>query len=375
MWLEYFAQYLENAFPKFLKEKVWNYKDDLCVIGAADLADATGNPEWNRYITENAHWLMAEDGTVFNWKEGENNIDKVSFGKSLRILRDLTGDARYGKAVEKAYDFLKQYPRTESGNFWHKDIYPNQVWLDGLYMAMPFYAKTLTENGEDRWDDIVDQFQSAHRLLWDESLGLYVHGCDVSRLADWADPETGRSRCVWSRAEGWFLMALIDVYELAVDYTPRAEELGEMLIRAVQGLRPYQDRKTGMIYQVVEQKEYPGNYLETSGSAMIAYALMKGARLGVLDRALGEEGSRILDGIRDTYLKKEEDGFHLHGICASAGLGKGPDPHNRQDRDGTARYYVSEAQMTDNQHGTGACMMAVSEQLRWKKKGESVCCS
>lgn len=375
MWLEYFAQYLENAFPKFLKEKVWNYKDDLCVIGAADLADATGNPEWNRYITENAHWLMAEDGTVSNWKEGENNIDKVSFGKSLRILRDLTGDARYGKAVEKAYDFLKQYPRTESGNFWHKDIYPNQVWLDGLYMAMPFYAKTLTENGEDRWDDIVDQFQSAHRLLWDESLGLYVHGCDVSRLADWADPETGRSRCVWSRAEGWFLMALIDVYELAVDYTPRAEELGEMLIRAVQGLRPYQDLKTGMIYQVVEQKEYPGNYLETSGSAMIAYALMKGARLGVLDRALGEEGSRILDGICDTYLKKEEDGFHLHGICASAGLGKGPDPHNRQDRDGTARYYVSEAQMTDNQHGTGACMMAVSEQLRWKKKGESVCCS
>ncbi len=375
MWLEYFAQYLENAFPKFLKEKVWNYKDDLCVIGAADLADATGNPKWNRYITENAHWLMAEDGTVSNWKEGENNIDKVSFGKSLRILRDLTGDARYGKAVEKAYDFLKQYPRTESGNFWHKDIYPNQVWLDGLYMAMPFYAKTLTENGEDRWDDIVDQFQSAHRLLWDESLGLYVHGCDVSRLADWADPETGRSRCVWSRAEGWFLMALIDVYELAVDYTPRAEELGEMLIRAVQGLRPYQDLKTGMIYQVVEQKEYPGNYLETSGSAMIAYALMKGARLGVLDRALGEEGSRILDGIRDTYLKKEEDGFHLHGICASAGLGKGPDPHNRQDRDGTARYYVSEAQMTDNQHGTGACMMAVSEQLRWKKKGESICCS
>ena len=170
-------------------------------------------------------------------------------------------------------------------------------------------------------------------------------------------------------------MALIDVYELAVDYTPRAEELGEMLIRAVQGLRPYQDLKTGMIYQVVEQKEYPGNYLETSGSAMIAYALMKGARLGVLDRALGEEGSRILDGIRDTYLKKEEDGFHLHGICASAGLGKGPDPLNRQDRDGTARYYVSEAQMTDNQHGTGACMMAVSEQLRWKKKGESVCCS
>ena len=318
MWLEYFAQYLENAFPKFLKEKVWNYKDDLCIIGAADLAAATGNVEWNRYITENAYWLMAEDGTVANWKEGENNIDKVSFGKSLRILRDLTGDARYAAAVEKAYDFLKQYPRTESGNFWHKDIYPNQVWLDGLYMAMPFYAKTLTENGEERWDDILDQFQSAHRLLWDENLGLYVHGCDVSRQADWADPETGRSECVWSRAEGWFLMALIDVYELAVDHTPRAKELGELLKNAVRGLLPYQDPETGMIYQVVEQKEYPGNYLETSGSAMIAYALMKGARLGKRKRMdfIYMESAPVQDWEKDRILITVRIGTVLPGITS-----------------------------------------------------------
>lgn len=368
MWLEYFKEYLELAFPRFLEDKPWNYKDDLCVIGAYKLAKATGDESWNKYILDNAHWLVAEDGSVTNWKEGENNIDKVSFGKSLRIMRTLTGDTRYADAVKKAYDFLKAYPRTVNGNFWHKDIYPNQVWLDGLYMAMPFYAQTLLETGEDRWNDILDQFQSAHRLLWDEEKGLYRHGCDVSKKADWADPVTGQNKGVWLRAEGWFLMALADVYELAADKTARAEELKTLLKNAVDGLLQYQDPKTQMFYQAVDRADLPGNYPETSGSAMVAYALMKGARLGMLSAEYGKTGSQVLDGIRDTYLKKEADGCHLYGICASAGLGAGPDPHNRKDRDGTPEYYIREAQMPDNQHGTGACMMAVSEQLLFKSE-------
>ncbi len=364
MWLEYFAQYLETVFPRFLEEKAWNYKDDLCVIGASYLAEATGDGKWNDYIRANSGWLMAADGKVTNWKEGEHNIDKVSFGRSLRILRDLTGDDRYGKGVQKAFDFLKDYPRTETGNFWHKDIYPHQVWLDGLYMAMPFYAKTLVETGEKGWDDIIDQFLSAHELLWDESLKLYVHGCDVSRKADWAHPVTGRSGAVWLRAEGWYLMALADVYELARERTPRAGELAMLLENGVRGLLKYQDKDIKMFYQVVDKADFPGNYPETSGSAMAAYALMKGARLGILQEEYGRIGSQILDGIRSTYLRREGDGFRLYGICASAGLGQGPDPHNRKDRTGRPEYYVSEAQMPDNQHGTAACMMAVSEQLR-----------
>ena len=373
MWLEYFSRYLGTAFPKFLEEKPWNYKDDLCVIGASYLAEAAKDGRWNQYIIDNSSYLMAEDGTVANWKEGEHNIDKVSFGRSLRILRDLTGDGRYDAAVKKAYDFLKDYPRTATGNFWHKDIYPNQVWLDGLYMAMPFYARTLAETGEDRWDDIIGQFVSAHRLLWDISLGLYVHGCDVSLKADWADPGTGRSPAVWLRAEGWYLMALADVYELAWERAPRAFRLAELLKDGIDGILRYQDQETKMFYQVVDKRDFPGNYLETSGSAMVAYALMKGARLGILDETYGQKGVQVLEGIQDTYLKKEEDGYHLYGICASAGLGQGPDPHNRKDRTGRPEYYVSEAQMADNQHGTAACMMAGSELLR-RQEG-NVCCN
>ena len=150
-------------------------------------------------------------------------------------------------------------------------------------------------------------------------------------------------------------------YEIAVEHSSRAAELIPLLRNALDGILQYQVPKTKMFLQVVDRADLSGNYSETSGSAMVAYALMKGARLGMLPAPYGERGSEILDAIRDTYLINENGEYHLYGICASAGLGPGPD--NRTDRDGTPAYYLSEKQMTDNQHGTGACMMAVSEQL------------
>lgn len=362
MWLRYFEQYLENQFPMFLQDKPWNYKDDLCVVGACDLMDATGDSGWSRFILAQASYLMRPDGSVVNWQTGESNLDKVSFGKSLWILWQLTGEPHYAKAAAEAYEMLRRHPRTVTGNFWHKDIYPHQVWLDGLYMAMPFYAQCAAQTGEDVWDDILDQFQSAHKLLWDEKLKLYRHACDCSGEADWADPKTGQSPAVWLRAEGWFLMALADTYEILRDKTPRAAELSLLLKNALDGLMTYQDRDSRMFLQVVDRSDLEANYPETSGSAMVAYALMKGARLGMVPADYGRQGSDVLDGIRDRYLWEKDGKLHLDGICASAGLGPGPD--HRTDRTGTPDYYLSEKQMTDNQHGAAACMMAVSEQLR-----------
>ena len=363
MWLDYFATYLRETFPQFLREKPWNYKDDLCVVGAYDLYGATGEARWLEPIRASAPFLMDDAGHVTGWQPGEHNLDKVSFGKSLRILGQLTGEARYARGAQAAFRMLADYPRTVTGNFWHKDIYPHQVWLDGLYMAMPFYAACLDEYGADGWDDILDQFASAHRLLWDEAKGLYRHANDCSRQAGWADPATGQSPAVWLRAEGWFLMALADTYELARAHTPRAGELAALLQNAVEGLLPYRDKATGLFLQVVDLPGLPGNYPETSGSAMAAYALMKGARLGMLPPACGQTGSDILAGIRTAYLAPS-GGRTPCGICASAGLGPGPD--HRTDRTGTPDYYIREKQMADNQHGAAACMMAVSEQLRRK---------
>ena len=164
-------------------------------------------------------------------------------------------------------------------------------------MGMPFYAACLAENGENHWDDILDQFTAAHKLLWDEQLGLYRHANDCSRKMEWADPITGQSPVVWLRAEGWFLMALADTYEIAKDRTPRAGELCPLLKNALDHLLPYQVADTGMFLQVVDRADLTGNYSETSGSAMVAYALMKGARLGMLPPEYGEKGSRVLDGI------------------------------------------------------------------------------
>jgi len=364
MWLAYFEQYLSRQFPAFLAEKPWNYKDDLCIIGAEDLRRTTGDEKWAAPILAAAPWLVGKDGQVTGLVPGEHNIDKVSFGKSLRILRDLTGEAVYAQGVERAWEVLQDYPRTPEGNFWHKDIYPQQVWLDGLYMGQPFYAACLAERGEDRWDDVLDQFATAHALLWDGDRKLYLHANDRSGQMDWADPMTGRSPAVWLRAEGWFLMALCDVFEIARDHTRRASELIPMLQNALDGLLAYQDRATGMFLQVVDRPDLAGNYPETSGSAMAAYACMKGARLDMLPEGYAHTGEAILEGIRKTYLRQEAGTWHLRGICASAGLGPGPD--HRTDRTGTPAYYLSEKQMTDNQHGAGAAMMALSELLLLK---------
>lgn len=368
MWLQYFEQYANSKLPAFLQDKPWNYKNDICMIGLNKLANATKNDKWNQYIIKNSHYLMREDGSVVNWHDNEKNLDKVSFGKSLRVLYNLTKESKYQDSVKNAYQMLEDYPRTVTGNFWHKDIYPNQVWLDGLYMAMPFYAQSLIEFNEDHWDDIFNQFKSAHKLLWNDEKKLYMHANDCSKEMEWSDKTTGQSQVVWLRAVGWFFMSLVETYEIAKNQTDRAEELVELLKKASDDIMSYLDHSSNMFLQIVDGKDLEGNYPETSGSAMIAYSFMKGARLGMLSKQYGSTGSKILDGIRDRYLSVKNDKLELNGICASAGLGPGPD--NRTDRDGTPEYYLSEKQMTDNQHGAAACMMAVSEQLLRERKEE-----
>ena len=371
MWLKYFEQYAVSQLPVLLEGKPWNYKNDICISGLNKLAKATVDEKWNQYILEYSRFLMREDGSVVNWYENEKNLDKVSFGKSLRILYQLTEESKYKKAVKKAYEMLEDYPRTVTDNFWHKDIYSNQVWLDGLYMVMPFYAQSLVVFGEDHWDDIFDQFKSAHELLWNDDIKLYMHANDCSKEIEWADKITGQSKVVWLRAAGWFFMSLVDTYEIAINHTERASELITLLENAARGIMPYIDKSSNMFLQLVDGKDLEGNYPETSGSAMLAYTFMKGARLGMLSEEYAKIGSTIIDGIRNTYLSDKNGRFELNGICASAGLGPGPD--NRTDRDGTPAYYLREKQMPDNQHGTAACMMAVSEQiLLGKVKGEKI---
>ncbi len=328
-WTAYFRHYLTGVFPAVLQEGPWKYKDDLCMLGANALLEATGDETYWRAMEHAAPFLLPHDGHALTFGRQEHNLDKISFGKSLLLLYRHTAEEKYRDAAMGCYDRLMNHPRTKTGVFIHKDIYPHQVWLDGQYMALPFYAACEKLLGSLRFDDVIDQFEAVRSKLYVPEARLYAHAWDESRTAEWSDAQTGRSPSFWLRAIGWYLMALCDVFEIAAPYTRRAESLALLLREAVEGLMPYQDPQSGMFLQLVNRKDLDDNYPETSGSAMAAYAMLKGARLGMLDRTYGDIGLGVLSAVALRYLKAEADGPHLYGICASAGLGPGPD--NRSD--------------------------------------------
>lgn len=360
-WLKYFRWYLVVFFPNLLIQYQWNYKHDLCVMGADRLYQATGEGAFRQAVLAAAPWLVDLQGNLCAWTPAEFNADKISFGKSLSVLFRYTGDLTYQELMHQVYTSLARYPRTSKGGFWHKDIYPHQVWLDGLYMILPFYAERAGANLNRIYSDIIDQFRAAKQVLFDARSNLYLHAYDESRREAWADPVTGRSPCVWMRAVGWHLMALADCYEVMKRSGFDCESLAQLLLEALDGLWPYLDVDSGMFLQLVDRADLPGNYPETSGSAMVAYACLKGSRLGMLSPHYAVRGHVMLEAIKRNNLREVCGQLHLYGICASAGLGAGPD--HRTDRDGSAAYYLSEPQMTDNQHGAAACMMAVAEDL------------
>ena len=359
-WFRYFRHYAKETFPAFVSSRRWNYKNDICMLGLEKLLNVTGDECFRDALLGCGAALCDGQGNLNAWDDSAHNLDFVSFGKSLWILYDLTGNEAYRNAAFMIRRNLAAHPRTDTGNYWHKDIYPHQVWLDGLYMALPFQARCGLEAGESDFSDILRQFETVRRIHFLPDRGLYVHAWDSSRTMDWADPVTGLSPCVWLRAEGWLLMALCDVYGLIGGQGREAEVLKDLLREAVSGLLPYRDPESGMFLQLADRPDLPGNYPETSGTAMIAYALMKGCRLGMLNEAAGRLGEDVFDRIRVRYLTDGPVPV-LRGICGSAGLGPGPD--HRTDRDGSPAYYLSEKQIDDNQHGAAPCMMAGAELL------------
>ena len=253
-------------------------------------------------------------------------------------------------------------PRLTTGNFWHKLIYPFQVWLDGLYMGQPFYMEYENRfNERKNYSDIMNQFNQARKLLYDEKTGLYYHAYDEYKDRKWADPVTGLSPNFWLRSIGWYLMALVDCYELASEeiYEVKAR-FGELLREAVHGILTYQDQESRLFYQLPALPEQEGNYLETSGSLMVAYAVLKGCRLGaLLEEKYAARGREIYDAVLEQKIYQADDGaYHLSGTCAVAGLGP------RTERDGSIAYYLSEPVVDDDVKAMGVLMMVTAELMK-----------
>lgn len=367
-YIDYLMDHSDSEHPAWNLEMIrsgkcnkWNYIDGCMITGILELYEITGEARFLDFADRFVSGFVEEDGHIRTYDPAEYSLDNVNPAKNLFPLYDLTGKEKYRKAIELVRSQLSTMPRTPEGNFWHKLIYPNQVWLDGIYMALPFYMEY-----EKRFDaqkdcqEICQQIARVEARMRDQKTGLYYHGYDASRKMYWADPDTGCSPNFWLRAEGWFILGLVDVLEIMKDLPMQAESvhLQHMLLDLAKALSKFQD-PSGLWYQLIALPELEGNYLETSGTALISAALLKAVRLGFLPESFRAIGEKAFYGIVDRRLTKNADGTPcVTGICLVAGLG------GEQHRDGSVAYYLSEPVVQNDAKGVGPLLLAYTEMLR-----------
>ena len=367
-YTDYLMAHSDSAHPAWNLEMIrswksnkWNYIDGCMITGILERYEITGEARFLDFADRFLSGFVEEDGRNRTYEPAAYSLDNVTPAKNLFTLYDLTGKEKYRKALELVRSQLSTMPRTPEGNFWHKLIYPNQVWLDGIYMALPFYMEYEKRfDAQKDCEDICRQIANVEIRMRDPKTGLYYHGYDASRKMYWADPDTGCSPNFWLRAEGWFILGLVDVLEIMKDLPMGAESvhLQHMLLDLAKALSKYQD-PSGLWYQLIALPELAGNYLETSGTALISAALLKAERLGFLPESFRAVGEKAFYGIVDHRLTKNADGTPcVTGICLVGGLG------GEQHRDGSAAYYLSEPVVQNDAKGVGPLLLAYTEMLR-----------
>lgn len=339
------------------KPAQWNYEQGVILEGFAGIWKNTADVEYFNYVKKSIDFYVQPDGNIRTYKQGEYNIDHVKTGRSLLFLYKVTNDLKYYKAAKLLREQLRTHPRTNAGGFWHKEVYPYQMWLDGLYMAQPFYAEyAATFNEPAAFDDIAKQFILMENNSRDEKTGLLYHGYDESRNQRWANPQTGRSPNFWGRAMGWYAMALVDVLDNFPADHPKRDSLIGIFNRLAVAIQKVQDPKTGLWYQVLDKPTGEGNYQESSASCMFVYALAKGTRKGYLPQSFSEVTKKGYKGIKSKFVEKREKGMvNLKGTVSVAGLGGNP------YRDGSYEYYLKEKVVTNDPKGIGAFILASNE--------------
>ncbi|MFV8326700.1 glycoside hydrolase family 88/105 protein [Flavobacterium sp. ZS1P14] len=356
MALSIMKRHQESYMIDDAKAPHWDYVHGLVLKSFEQLYKEKGNSNYYDYIKSYVNVLVDKDGTIATYKMDAYNIDMIVAGRLLFNLYATTKDNRYLIAMQTLRKQLDGQPRTPSGGFWHKKIYPNQMWLDGLYMGEPFYAEyTATfENGE-KLDDVAKQFELIQLHATDKKTGLLYHAWDESKQMPWANPATGTSPNFWSRAIGWYAMALVDALDHFPKDHPKQKELVGYLNNVANALEKFQD-KSGLWYQVTDKGGKAGNYLESSGSSMFAYALAKGVNKGYLPKKFKTIASKAFDGLTTQLIQVESDGeINITQACAVAGLGGNP------YRDGSYEYYINERKKDNDPKATGPFILAALE--------------
>lgn len=339
-----------------LPEK-WSYDYGVVFRGMEQVWLRTGKAEYFDYIKNNIDAFVDEEGNIKTYSPSVHNIDYINNGKLFFLLYRHTGEERYKKAAYLLRSQLNTHPRTREGGFWHKAIYPHQMWLDGLYMGSPFYAEfAKTFHEPEAFDDVAKQVILMNRHAKDPKTGLLYHGWDESREQKWANKETGCSPNFWGRAMGWYSMAIVDVLDYLPEDHKDRDEILEIFRSMIAALAAVQDKATGLWYQVLDQGGREGNYLEASGSCMYLYAIGKAIRKGYLGKEYLEVAHKAYEGIISNFVEVDAEGLvNLKGTCMVAGLGGNP------YRDGTYEYYINEPIFYNDLKGIGAFIQACAE--------------
>lgn len=386
---KYSASMVKSHGEEWSAGKSWDYVSGLVAKTILTYCDQYPDDAlteeaygWCKTYADNA---INPDGNFYNFKKG--SLDNIASGKVLfNLYRHETtagnaGGERYRKAAEYLYNYLRNdYKRItlEEGNgcFIHKDSYPYQMWLDGLYMGAAFYAEYLSEfapDDADGWADIAMQFKTIHSHTYDAGKSLCYHGWSAkpsdsnSFWANKSEPFKGCSKEFWGRGMGWYAASLVDVLALMPADHPDYQAIVGIFAQVAEGICRWQDAGSGVWYQLLQ---YDGsyvsargnrNYLEASASCMFTYALLKGMRLGLLEPSqFGSVAEKAYAGLLSTFITPGDKGIDINWICRSAGLG----PANKPERNGTADYYLdgSDTYIVSNEgKGIGSFIMASLE--------------
>ena len=335
----------------------WHYEHGLALLAIGQVGQRTNQPGYLGYVKDTIDPFIDAQGKIRTYRIEEYNLDQINAGKVLFLLYNATREQRYRQALCLLREQLKSQPRTGEGGFWHKNIYPHQMWLDGIYMASPFYAEFARTFGEPAaFDDVANQILLIEKHARDPKTGLLYHAWDESKQQRWSNPATGCSPCFWGRAMGWYAMALVDVLGYMPGNHPRRDNIVAILSSTIAAVATVQDAPTGLWYQVLDQGSRAGNYLEASSSCMFIYAIAKGVRKGYLAERFLETAAKGYRGVLRDLIEIDPSGeVSLKGICSVGGLGG--DPY----RDGSFEYYISEPVVANDYKGVGPFILASLE--------------
>ena len=352
---------VESTLQRYtLSDASWNYDHGLQVIAIQKVGEAAGESRYLHFVSDWIDHFVQPDGSIRTYRMDEYNVDLINSGKLLFGAYERTGDERYRKAIELLREQMRTHPRNNANGFWHKQIYPYQMWLDGIYMAGPFLSEyALRFNETETFDDVVHQITLIEKHTRDERTGLLYHAWDESKRERWCDPNTGLSKYFWGRAVGWYVMALVDVLDHLPQEHARRQELIAILDTTASAIVKVQDEATGLWYQILDLPEREGNYLEASASTMFVYAFAKAVRKGYLAQDYLLMAWRGYHGLLQNLIKVDSQGLlTLENVCGGAGLGGEP------YRDGSFEYYVTEKIIPNDPKGVGPFILAALEMER-----------